>query len=244
MLKRISFILTVLMAVVLLSHTGVGSHPVVNTITRPFKIDPVLATEEVTWPDSDGDGCGDVQEMGSNASKGGLRDPADRWDFFDVASNNEPPDGVVDTMDAMAVAFRWPSKVGDILYDSRYDRSVQLVNGPFDLGPPDGAINFQDLQALYAQFGAACPRKTSLSEIAPLCDWNLKEATDPAATVLVPDKSYKECRLVRDQSGKLVDVTILNETTAITDVAYSSDPVVPSQVAQGIAPKAPSLGLS
>lgn len=241
MLRKLGLSTAALVVAFILSHTEVAPPLTVSKVTQPFKIDPVLATEEVEWLDSDGDACPDVQEVSLDSRKGGLRDPGDPYDFYDVTGwYSRESDGKIDVMDMQSVAFRWGATTGSLYYDAKYDRSVELVNGPFDLGPPDGEINIYDLQAMYAQAWAECQEKTSLSDIAPLCDGNLKEAKDPSGVVLVPGKTYKECKLIRDDSGKLVDVAILEETTAITDESFSDDPVVPEQVEKGIAPAAPS----
>jgi len=39
---------------------------------------------EPWWQDSDGDGCADSHEWGSNSALGGQRDPLNPWDFYDV----------------------------------------------------------------------------------------------------------------------------------------------------------------
>ena len=122
-------------------------------------------SEHRTKLDFDGDGCSDFRELGDDASAGGLRDPFDPWDFYDVAGRGgQEPDGVVDMTDLQAVSFRWNTEVGTLLYDAKYDRTVELVNGPYDLGPPDGEINIFDLQALSAQFGHSCVGEGSLPE--------------------------------------------------------------------------------
>ncbi|MCI0855464.1 MAG: hypothetical protein J4N98_02150, partial [Chloroflexi bacterium] len=51
--------------------------------------------------DDDGDGCSDGKESGSDETLGGLRNPHNPWDFYDVAGSplppqNGAPDGVVD----------------------------------------------------------------------------------------------------------------------------------------------------
>jgi len=121
--------------------------------TQEEGIDPALI-------DSDFDGCSDAEEFGSNPSLGGLRNPDDPWDVYDIAgfygSEQSGPDGVIDALDVQLVAFRWNTQAGDAIYDSGSDRSVELVDGPYDLGPPDGQITISDLQAVMSQFGLTC----------------------------------------------------------------------------------------
>ena len=52
-------------------------------------------------PDTDGDGCTDSQELGSNQFLGGLRDPNNFWDFYDPTRN-----GAIGFTDFLAVIQR------------------------------------------------------------------------------------------------------------------------------------------
>ena len=153
MKTRISLIVAVIAAVVVLSHLSVGSDS--------FVINPAYAGEVVEWLDSDGDGCLDGEELGSDWYKGGNRDPF-TWDFADLSSRavSGVPDGVVDTTDTQAIAFRWGAVDPSLLYDEHYD--IPTV---------DGDIDISDLQYVYGQFGSSClaPETTPVSEIAPLC---------------------------------------------------------------------------
>ncbi len=228
----ISLIAAVIAAMVVLPHLSVGSDS--------FIVDPAYAVEVVEWPDSDGDGCLDGEELGSDWYKGGNRDPF-TWDFADLTGRGPDrlPDGVVDTLDTHAIAFRYGAVKGTLLYDEHYDVPTR-----------DGDIDINDLQYVYGQFGASClaPETTPVSEIAPLCDGNFKEEGEAAGVAIaagvemVPGETYKECRMIRDDAGVLVDVAILDETVQLTDIAFSDDPVDPVMVEAGIAPPVPPEG--
>ncbi|MGB6837474.1 MAG: S8 family serine peptidase [Dehalococcoidia bacterium] len=139
----------------------------------------VLPAFRIVYGDSDGDGCGDLEEiaMGFNP---------DAWyDVYDVpvpAVADPQPNGTKDravTMsDVMAVLFyvpTWPTGVcgdnpngngvdydcdkdGNTVPDGRdYDRTPSTEpNPPWDAGPPDGAISMADVLAVLAQVGLSC----------------------------------------------------------------------------------------
>lgn len=43
-----------------------------------------VQTTQIANTDTDADGCTDFQELGSTAGLGGLRDPFNKWDYFDT----------------------------------------------------------------------------------------------------------------------------------------------------------------
>lgn len=109
---------------------------------------------------TDGDGCTNAQEVGPNLERGGLRDPQNPWDFYDVDGNR-----VIDLFnDIFAVA----SAFGDDAdsagpgepdgYDAVLDRSSPQPGGaPWDLQAPDGRIDlFADVFGVLLQFGDSC----------------------------------------------------------------------------------------
>ena len=66
--------------------------------------------------DTDGDGCTDVQELGTDPAKGGQRDPNNPWDFYDVPVPAIGVDGrtdgvknkIIDMSDVLAVLhYAW-----------------------------------------------------------------------------------------------------------------------------------------
>jgi hypothetical protein len=113
--------------------------------------------------DEDGDGCTNSTEIGSDEALGGRRNPMNPWDFYDVTG-----DGVVNIPDGiMAVARAFGPSTGPA-YSPLLDRRPPPSAGvepdpgkrePWDLGPPDGTINFSgDILGVAAQFGHVCPR--------------------------------------------------------------------------------------
>lgn len=102
--------------------------------------------------DSDGDGCADGEERGDDETRGGRRDPRNHWDFYDVNGDRR-----VDSADAIAVAAAVGTAAGDEDYDPVFDRSAPPAGGePWELGPPDGAVNFDDFFLVLEQVGHAC----------------------------------------------------------------------------------------
>jgi Tol biopolymer transport system component len=125
-------------------------------------------------PDSDGDGCTDPEEVAVGF------DPLAWYDYYDVPipANNDPtPNGTRDrsvnlqdlvgvlkyvgTSDGGASNGRVDydsDKNADTVEDGRdYDRSPgPEPNPPYDAGPPDGAVNLQDVVAVLRQVGLAC----------------------------------------------------------------------------------------
>jgi hypothetical protein len=118
--------------------------------------------------DDDNDGCTDEQELGTNPALGGLRDPHDVWDFFDVPTGSQlVRDGAVVGPDIAAIVARFGSTgdpTGDPLstplpppsYHTAYDRGGSKGPSLWNLLPPDGAIVGQDIAASVGQFGHSC----------------------------------------------------------------------------------------
>jgi len=132
-------------------------------------------------PDSDGDGCSNHQEMGTNPPLGGMRDPADRWDFYDVpapalgpADVNGVRDRAVSLSDALAVlayvgtrdggpptppGFSYNSDLNaNGIADGReYDRTPSADPAmPWRSRPPNGAVSLQDAMTALSQVGHSC----------------------------------------------------------------------------------------
>ncbi len=126
--------------------------------------------------DSDGDGCPDSKEQGSDPGSGGDRNPLDGWDFYDVpapALRLNPfgtrDGGIGVTTDVVALlaysglAAGHPDYDGDYDADGvadglQYDRSPSADwSRPWQSGPPDGGIGVTtDVVAMLAQAGHSC----------------------------------------------------------------------------------------
>ena len=131
--------------------------------------------------DSDGDGCTDIVENGTDAMLGGQRDPFNRWDFFDVWTHpvGQPTVWVRDEVvnvpgDIMGVANRFGAN--DAAGSAEINRDTDPLSLPpdegyhpaFDRGPRDGPnawnrlpadgfINVpDDILGVASQFGHSC----------------------------------------------------------------------------------------
>lgn len=89
--------------------------------------------------DTDGDGCTDEQENGTDETAGGQRDYKNPWDYF-----NPTGDGRNRIDDILAVVNRYFLHEGQEGYDEKYDRTY-LGPNDWNLGPPDGQILVDDI---------------------------------------------------------------------------------------------------
>jgi hypothetical protein len=118
-----------------------------------------------TSPNSDGDGCTDVQELGGSAALGGLRDPKNFWDFFDTPGPGNVRDGSITAGDLARVVGRFgtngdgdldplaaPAPTG---YHTAFDRTPSTPN-VWNLAPPNGSVTAQDVALIVGQFGHSC----------------------------------------------------------------------------------------
>jgi hypothetical protein len=100
-------------------------------------------------PDTDGDGCPDSIEDGTDRIQGGERNKRSHWDFYDLNHDLQ-----VDAMDIALVRSHF--KPGGSLppANAHLDRSVgtQL----WAPGPPDGRINAIDIALVRAEFNHSC----------------------------------------------------------------------------------------
>jgi hypothetical protein len=105
------------------------------------------------WPasgaDSDGDGCSDAEELGTDITRGGRRDPANAWDFYDVND-----DGRVDSADLAQVRTRFTGDAAAPAQHRSYDRSAGAE--AWAPGAPDGVINATDIALVRASFNHSC----------------------------------------------------------------------------------------
>jgi len=125
--------------------------------------------------DDDADGCADGEELSMTF------DPLAWYDVYDVPvpanpdpTPNGPKNQAINFGDVLAVLFYVPTcdncdpnangvdydshKNGDTVEDGlSYDRSPGVEpNPPWEVGPPDGAINISDVLAVLAQVGLSC----------------------------------------------------------------------------------------
>lgn len=134
------------------------------TITPTPSITPiptVTPTKQPAPADTDGDGCSDQQENGLDETLGGRRDYTNPWDFYDVDGDTT----ITLFGDAMVVFAAYGEAPGPP-YVEVYDRSPPPLEAeepdptkrePWDMGPPDGAIDlFTDISGVAAQFGHGC----------------------------------------------------------------------------------------
>ena len=109
--------------------------------------------------DDDNDGCTDVQENGSDEFLGGLRNPHNPWDFYDVLGPGAalPLDKRIDLPnDILGVILRF-SPQGFPPYDVGFDRGPQAGSHFWDLTPPDGVIDLpNDILGVIRQFDHSC----------------------------------------------------------------------------------------
>ncbi len=158
-----------------------GGEPVT---TPDFDNAPIETVEQPDGWDTDLDNCSDATELrtfldmsadtggtGSGAGAGGLRDPFNRWDWFDQWINGKT-DGstVIGDIGAVVARFGSVGTPGDpkvppaspVGYDTQADRGGALAGsaGPWNLKPPDGAIVVGDIGATVGHFGhAGCSGK-------------------------------------------------------------------------------------
>ena len=151
-----------------------GSTPPTTATPTSTRTPTPAATPTSTPPpptpsgvDSDGDGCDNALEQGSNPLLGGARDPNNPWDFFDTPSGANQRDHAITVGDVGAIVARFgnfgdpgidplspPPPTG---YHTAFDRSpAQPGDHLWDLGPPNGNISVSDVGALIGQFGHTC----------------------------------------------------------------------------------------
>ncbi len=127
--------------------------PKVNSLT-------VNCVSQQSFPgDTDGDGCADAREEGSNPTLGGDRDWLNPWDFYDVAGVSGPsPDGQIDMLFDVLGVINHYAPTGDPPYDVHYDRGPWLGGNSWnDTQPPDGVIDLlNDINGVLAQNGHDC----------------------------------------------------------------------------------------
>jgi hypothetical protein len=140
---------------------GTGATFSGNSIVTPGRHNVIMADHEQvqltsTAVDADLDGCTDAHEVGSNANFGGMRYPADRYDYYDVTS---PLDGAVDLQDTIAVLLKFGTSPGAQGYDVLFDRVIGPPTARWRSQQATGShvgIDLADALANLQQFGHTC----------------------------------------------------------------------------------------
>jgi subtilisin family serine protease len=108
--------------------------------------------------DSDGDGCPDKRELADTAggvgTGGGLRDPMNRWDYFNPEKANTPQTQTV--ADILYVVGKYGKNQGNAIYTIDTDRTALMGGNTWNLGPPDGQQTVADILAAVKQYNQNC----------------------------------------------------------------------------------------
>jgi hypothetical protein len=121
---------------------------------KVFRCTTLACNDKPLAADSDGDGCTDAQELGTNEELGGRRNPLNPYDFYDTDGN-----GTVDLfIDIFAVAGAYGALYGAPSgYDISLDRGPPYGEDVWDLRGADGLIDlFTDIFGVAFQFGHTC----------------------------------------------------------------------------------------
>ena len=137
-----------------------GIDPYLGVIPKVDTITMHCVAPQTHPGDTDGDGCSDATENGSDPPLGGDRDWLNPWDFYDVAIAGSLPgqDGVIDLPnDYMAVSSHF-SPSGGPPYDIQYDRGTWGPGGSWkNTQGPDGVIDLpNDILGVIQQLGHSC----------------------------------------------------------------------------------------
>jgi hypothetical protein len=163
------------------SDCGAVATPDTDNDGLPDVVETQIYASNAAVADSDGDGCRDGAEAAGEPLFGGLRDPLDRWDFFDVptpvlsaANTTGTRNGVIGIQDVIAIVYYIGTSQGggpnsggvsynsdldgDGVADGReYDRTPSTTAGkPWRSRQPSGAVSIQDALVALQQVGTAC----------------------------------------------------------------------------------------
>jgi hypothetical protein len=125
-----------------LNKTGdsTGTATLFTDATAPFDCaDGSQATGALTLTplaqstDTDGDGCPDYKELGPAQGQGGLRDPFNRWDYFNPEKANTPHTQTI--ADILFVVGKYGKNQGNPLYTIDTDRTAVPGGNVWNLGP-------------------------------------------------------------------------------------------------------------
>ncbi len=103
--------------------------------------------------DMDGDGCADAKENGPDETLGGLRDPLNPWDFYDVNG-----DQIIDlSNDIFEVIQHYAPTGTEPEYDVAFDRGPQDGPNVWNMTAPDGVIDLtNDILGVILQYFHSC----------------------------------------------------------------------------------------
>ncbi len=93
-------------------------------------------------------------KLSNNQNQGGLRDPFNRWDWFNPEKVNTPHTQTV--ADILKVEQQFGKDQGNPAYTIDTDRTAIPGGNTWNLGPPDGKQTVADILAAIKQFGHNC----------------------------------------------------------------------------------------
>ena len=114
---------------------------------------------EVALVDTDGDGCSDQRENGSDEMLGGMRDWQNPNDYYDVlGGGGGPPDQIIDlTNDIFGVIIHYAPMGTEPEYDVNFDRGPSTGPDPWNMTAPDGVIDLtNDILGVIQQYQHDC----------------------------------------------------------------------------------------
>ena len=113
----------------------------------------VNCVDPATTGDTDGDGCDDILEIGTDETLGGLRDPRDEWDFYDTNG-----DAVIDlSNDIFDVIQHYAPTGTELEYDVAFDRGPAKGPSVWNMTAPDGVIDLtNDIMGVIQQYLHDC----------------------------------------------------------------------------------------
>jgi len=139
---------------------GTTANPFRTTLEATQRVDTTGAPQSGVNDDWDGDGCTDWRELGTNPDTGGLRDPFNPYDLYDVAgAGGGPKDGLVDLANDILGVILHYAPVGGGPYAVAYDRGPSELVGPnyWNMDRPDGVIDLaNDILGVILQYLDNC----------------------------------------------------------------------------------------
>jgi hypothetical protein len=131
-----------------------------NNVRSIKRIDARVALLGDDSEDYDGDGCRNGRELESDWGTGGMRNPLNPWDYYDVLGpgGSLQRDGVIDlSNDILGVVLHYsPSGYADPVLE-RFDREPDpgIGYGHWDRNGPDGVIDLaNDILGVLLQYNA------------------------------------------------------------------------------------------